>query len=305
MKFVAYLAGCPSGPKNQHKHKILWDFVQGVNTQGDQGILHQTRELIDSDVAFIQGWVHQNSGTTPHLMLRKSVIQHQHAKRNKLLVADSNLFNYIDGNAVKDYIRYSFDGVFPTTGNYFDSIDYEIDPVRWEKIFKNKGITLKPWSKKGDHILICTQRNGGWSMKGLDVPTWLERTVNEIRQYTDRPIIVRGHPGDRYHRQYIDRNKYTLSSSPLITHDFKNCHAVITYNSSPAVAAAIEGIPVYVTDPDVKVSQASAVANTSLSTIEKPATFEREEWLQKLAMSHWNSLEIKTGEAWRHIRRFV
>ena len=305
MKFVAYLAGCPSGPKNQHKHKILWDFVRGVNTFGDSGVLHQGRDIIDADVAFIQGWVHQNSGSSPHLMLRKNVIQHQQAKRNRLLVADSNLFNYIDGNAVKDYIRYSFDGVFPTTGNYFNSVDYEIDPMRWEKIFKEKNIKLKPWRSTGDHILICTQRNGGWSMKGLDVPTWLEQTVNKIRQYTDRRIVVRGHPGDRYHKQYIDRNKYTLSSSPLITQDFQNCHAVITYNSSPAVAAAIEGIPVYVTDPETKTSQASAVANTDLSTIEKPMLFAREEWLQKLAMCHWNSNEIGGGPAWRHMRHYV
>jgi len=303
MKFIAYLAGCPSGPKNKHKHQILWSFVQGVNTVGDQGILHQGRDLVQGDVAFIQGWVHQNSGSSMHLMMRKSVIQHQHANRNKLLVADSNLFNYIDGNAKKDYIRYSFDGVFPTTGNYFDSIG--IDPMRWVNIFKNKGITLKKWRKNGKHILICTQRNGGWSMKGLDVPTWLEQTVRQLRQYTDRPIIVRGHPGDRYHKQYIDRNKYTLSASPLIAQDFTDCHAVVTYNSSPAVASAIEGIPVYVTDPDTKTSQASAVANTDLSTIENPNMFEREKWLSRLAMSHWNDEEIKSGDAWKHIRKFV
>ena len=304
MKFVAYLAGCPSGPKNKHKQDILWNFVQGVNTIGDTGILHQGRDLIDGDVAFIQGWVHQSSGTTPHLMLRKSVIDFQKNNKKRLLVADSNLFNYIDGNAKKDYIRYSFDGIFPTTGNYFNSNTYEIDPVRWETIFKNKGIKLKDWRKQGNHILICTQRNGGWSMKGLDVPTWLEQTVNTIRQYTDRPIIVRGHPGDRYHRQYIDRNKYTLSNSPLLTHDLNNCHAVVTYNSSPAVASAIEGIPVYVTDPEPKTSQAFAVANTDLSTIENPKTFDREDWIAGLAMSHWNEQEIKGGQAWRHIRKF-
>lgn len=302
MKFVAYLTGCPPGPKNKHKHELLWNFVQGVNSHGDQGIIHQTKDIIDSDVAFIQGWVHANSGLTPHLMVRRQVIEYQKQNNNRLLVADSNLFNYIDGNAKKDYIRYSFDGVFPTTGNYFNSI---VLTQRWQQIFKNKGITLKPWRTQGNHILICTQRNGGWSMKGLDVPTWLNNTVNEIRKYTDRPIIVRGHPGDRYHKQYIDQKKYTLSNKPLIAQDFANAHAVITYNSSPGVAAAIEGIPLYVTDPLTETSQASAVANTDLSTIENPKMFERETWLAKLAMSHWNNDEVKSGEAWKHIRQFV
>ena len=45
-------------------------------------------------------------------------------------------------------------------------------------------------------------------MKGLDVPSWLERTVALIKQRTDRPIVVRGHPGDRHHRVYIDKNKF-------------------------------------------------------------------------------------------------
>lgn len=302
MKFVAYLNGCPPGPKNKHKQALLWDFVQGVNSVGDQGILHQTRELLKADVAFIQGWVHQKSSTTPHLMLRRSVIDYQRDHKNRLLVADSNLFNYIDGNAKKDYIRYSFDGVFPTTGNYFNEMYLT---KRWEQIFKNKNITLKPWRTQGNHILICTQRNGGWSMKGLDVPTWLDNIVNEIKKYSSRPIIVRGHPGDKYHKQYIDQKKYTLSNKPLLAQDLANAHAVVTYNSSPGVASAIEGVPVFVTDPDPKVSQAYEVANTDISQIENPKTFEREQWLAKLAMSHWNNEEIKSGEAWKHIRQFV
>ena len=303
MKFVAYLNGCPPGPKNKHKQALLWDFVQGVNSLGDEGILHQQPNMLNSDVAFIQGWVHQNSGASQHLMIRKSVIQHQQRNNNRLLVADSNLFNYIDGNAVKDYIRYSFDGVFPTTGNYFNS--GFVDNTRWQGIFNKKNIKLKPWRTQGNHILICTQRNGGWSMKGLDVPTWLDNIVTEIRKYSDRPIIVRGHPGDRYHKQYIDQKKYRLSNSPLLTNDLVNAHAVVTYNSSPGVASAIEGVPVFVTDPDARISQAHAVANTDISQIENPRTFEREKWLAKLAMSHWNTEEIKSGQAWKHIRQFV
>ena len=77
MKLVAYLSGCPAGPKNAHKHKILWDFVRGVNAVGDQGIIHQTSEIIDSDVGFIQGWVHHSSGTSPHLKVRKAVVDNQ------------------------------------------------------------------------------------------------------------------------------------------------------------------------------------------------------------------------------------
>ena len=303
MKFVGYLAGCPAGAKNIHKHEIIHKFVKGVNAAGDTGILHTGKNiLVDTNVHFIQGWVHQNSGTAPHLMVRKNAIEFARTHAQHVLVADSNLFNYIDANEKKSYTRYSFDGVFPTTGNYFDSM---VDPTRWDKISKATGVKLKPWRASGRHILICTQRNGGWSMGGLDVAAWLEQTVKQIKQFTSRPIIVRGHPGDRYHTQYIDQKKYTLSRSKYIWEDFKDAHAVVTFNSSPGVAAAIEGIPVFVTDPNPRVSQAYDVSNHSIHKIENPRTFDRELWIQKLAMSHWNRDEIESGEAWRHIRNYV
>lgn len=302
MKFVAYLSGCPSGPKNEHKQALLKNFVKGVAAVGDAAILQSERTMIDCDVAFIQGWVHQQSGNSPHLQVRKQVIEHQKKTGRHVLVADSNLFNYIDANERKTYTRYSLDGVFPTTGNYFR---LNPDPARWKKISDTTGIVLKEWRETGNHILICTQRNGGWSMGGLDVPAWLERTVKEIKKYTDRPILVRGHPGDKYHRQYIDSQKYRLSTNKYIWQDFKGAHAVITYNSSPGVAAAIEGIPVFVTDPNPRMSQAYDVANFNLTQIENPQMPDRQKWVESLAMSHWSSNEIASGEAWNHIRRFI
>jgi len=80
---------------------------------------------------------------------------------------------------------------------------------------------------------------------------------------------------------------------------------VITYNSSPGVAAAIEGIPVFVTDPNPEVSQAFDVANTSLKRLENPKTFDRQAWIEKISMSHWNFEELRSGEAWRHIRNYI
>lgn len=303
MKFVAYLSSCPPGPKNAHKHEIIKNFYNGVRAVGDEAILTEN-PIADptADVGFIQGWINNNPSANRYTLLRQQVIQTQQRNKRRVLVADSNMFNYVDGNKKKDYIRYSFDNVFPTNGVYFWD---NPDPKRWEQIQRDTGARLKPWRQNGRHILICTQRNGGWSMAGVDVPTWLENTVNEIRKYSDRPIVVRGHPGDRHHREYIDRRKYSLSSNPLITQDLNNAWAVVTYNSSPGVAAAIEGIPVFVTDPNPQISQAYPVANTNLADIENPKTFERFEWVNKIAMSHWRTEEIKDGSAWRHMRVYV
>lgn len=305
-KVVGYISGIPAGVKNQHKRDVILRFIEGVNRCGDEGIVQTERHIIPADVAFIQGWVHEGSENTPHLLVRKHAIQQQKILNKHTLVVDSNLFNYVDGNENKSYLRYSFDGVFPTTGNYFWD---DVDPNRWKQISREQGITLKDWRTKGDHILICTQRPGGWSMAGLNVNQWLNYTIAELRKHTDRPIVVRSHPGAKGSKESVSLNNkqglYTVSSNKLIIEDFKNAHAVITYNSSPGVAAAIEGIPVFVTDPNPKISQAFEVSNHSLVTIENPLMPERLQWIEKISMSHWNAQEVRLGYAWQHIKKYV
>ena len=39
--------------------------------------------------------------------------------------------------------------------------------------------------------------------------------------------------------------------------------------------------------------------------IENPKTFERQDWIERLSMSHWNFEELSSGQAWRHIRNYV
>jgi len=303
MRVVSYIAGVPPSTKNSGKREILTRFADGVTTQGDQGVKHTALTIIPSDVAVIQGWTHEQGKSAPHLTFRQQIIDTQRQHGCRLLVIDSNLFNYKQKNHPANYLRYSFDGVFPTTGNYFDQI---VDPLRWQQIQQDLDVPLQSWRTHGNHILICTQRQGGWSMKGLNVMQWLNQTVEEIRKYSNRPILVRAHPGDKQAKNYLSQDpRWTISTNPGLKDDLHNAWAVITYNSSPGVAGAIEGIPVFVTDPVPENSQAYAVANTDLSQLETPKTFERQAWVERLAMSHWNFAELSNGTAWRHIRQFV
>ena len=121
-------------------------------------------------------------------------------------------------------MRYSYDGIFPTTGEYcYDNPD----PARWQKLKTHLNINLKPWNMdNGPTVLICCQRDGGWSMDNQDVVPWLVKTINEIRHYTDRQIIIRFHPGDKKKRDHV-RNlakykiaKIRISSNENIMQDF-------------------------------------------------------------------------------------
>lgn len=299
---VAYLSGVPSAHKSPHKIEVLKRFAEGVTRSGDNGIAHSGYNLINADVAVIQGWVHEGSPNSPHLILRKNAAANR--KNRHTIIIDSNLFNYKDKNHPIHYSRYSLNGVFPTTGNYFWD---QPDPKRWQQISRDLNINLKDWRKSGNHILICTQRNGGWSMKGLSVLDWLSETVNEIRKYSDRPIVVRGHPGDKNAKDYLKPmpGKYSISNNEHILSDFRNAWAVVTYNSTPGVAASIEGIPAFITDPVPQTSQAYLVSNYDLKNIESPEFKERQEWIERLSMCHWHFEELSSGAAWAHMRNYI
>jgi hypothetical protein len=302
---VAYYGGIPARNNNPEKPLILDNFIHGVIASGDNGVAHKGMNIIPADVALIQGFVHEHGKAAPHLMLRKAAVDTQKQLGKRSLIVDSNLFLYADPGNTKRYLRYSYDGVFPTTGFYFDT---DVDPGRWQKLSSSLGITLKPWREHGEHILICLQRNGGWSMRGLDVMTWLDNTINEIRKYSKkRPIVVRAHPGDKKARQYlrVNHKNVQISRSPTLLDDLRNAWATVVYNSSPAVASSIEGVPVFLTDPQPMHSQAYAVANTDLSKIENPNLPERQEWIERLSMCHWNFDELRSGEAWQFFRKYV
>jgi len=303
MKVITYLSGVPSPSKSPHKVEVLHKFARGVSKTGDIGIAHEGSNLIQSDVGVIQGWVHEKSPRTPHLQLRRKVSEN--TKNKHTIIIDSNLFNYNLGDLYhKHYSRYSLNGIFPTTGNYFSDI---VDPRRWNQISTDLELSLKDWRSNGKHILLACQRNGGWSMQNLKVTDWISSTVTELRKHTDRPIIVRGHPGDKQAIRYLKQKgvDWTLSKNDKLAQDLDNAWATITYNSSPGVASAIEGIPLFVTDPNPKISQAYEVANTDLSQIENAKGFERRSWLQKLSMCHWSFEELETGAAWKHFRQFI
>jgi hypothetical protein len=307
LSVASYLMGIPPGNQNPEKPAIINNIIQGVNACGDKGAVVTGWHPMNTDVAVIQGFVHADSKRTKHLLLRKAVMDNQIERGKRFLIVDANLFLYKDKTNAKGYLRYSYDGIFPTTGEYcYDNPN----PDRWTKLSKDLDISVKPWDfDRGRDVLICCQRDGGWSMDGQGVVSWLIQTISQLRKYTDRPITVRFHPGDKRVAAHIRQlngyriPKLRVSHSENIAEDFLKSYCVINYNSSPAVASVIEGLPTF--QLDAERSQANGVVHTSLADIESPKEFDREPWLQKLAQCHWTLDELKTGEAWRHLRQYA
>lgn len=306
LKVASYLMGIPPGNTNPEKPAIIVNFIEGVWRCGDEGTIVTDYNPVDADVAVVQGYVHPGSKNVPHLNLRKAVFEKQQREGKRSIIVDSNLFLYADPGNTRGYLRYSYDGIFPNTGEYCNA---NPDPARWDTISKNLNINLKPLKKNGGDILICCQRDGGWSMGDNKLMPWLVKTIAQVKKHTDRKIVVRFHPGDKNilnHKRALARYRLTnviVTHNDKILQDFKTAHAVINYNSSPAVAAAIEGIPTFVLDP--KHSQAAEVSHYDLSELENIREFNRELWVQRMAQMHWSLDELKDGTAWKHLRKWA
>lgn len=168
-----------------------------------------------------------------------------------------------------------------------------VDKDRHRKL----NLQLQPWHQ-GSNILISLQRSDSHQWTNMP-PTeqWLDNTINEIKQYSDRPIVIRPHPRQplRVHPKY----KIVLPKKLQGTYDeydfyqqLQDTWCVVNYNSGPGSQAVINGVPAFVDSS----SLAAPVANLSLCNIEKPLMPDRQEWLNNLSHTEWTVGEFATGE---------
>ena len=305
----SYLSSLPIKINGQEKIDALTFFAEGAAKCGDNATVTRSQTYEPCDVGAIIGNAFDaNPSKTilPHYKVRKMVMETQAQLGKYWLSIDSNVFIYKNNLNPHKYLRYSFNGVFPATGIYCNDNPGD---QNWNNIKRDYNMDLKPWRTQGNHILVTLQRPLGWSMRGVDLMKWLKRTLGEIRENSDRPILLRWHPGDwkafPNYKPTLDKFGVVLSPQDRhITQDLVNCWAVVCHNSTPSAVAPIEGIPAFITD-DPTYSQGGDIANTDFTQLENPNLPDREQWIRKLAQCHWSFEDVKSGRCWAHMRNYV
>ena len=146
-------------------------------------------------------------------------------------------------------------------------------------------IDIKDWRTKGEHILPVLQRPGDTSLRNPiakhgSYEGFISYTVNEIRNYTDRKIVVRPHPSRRlWQLEIIEKCKLKgitisenisregmLSGGNELYADFKDAWAVVGFNSNALTESVCEGIPTFSMCPS---SMAWECSNKTLKLIEQ------------------------------------
>lgn len=140
---------------------------------------------------------------------------------------------------------------------------------------------LKPWRDSGEFILVLPQR--GIGPTNVAMPSgWESSMVRRLRNLTQRPIVVRPHPGATKEDPYKA---------------LKGAWAVATWGSGAAIKALWAGYPVFYELRNWVGAPASV--HISEAEIENPFLGDRLPMFERLAWSQWSGQEIESGKAFR------
>jgi hypothetical protein len=259
-------------------------FKTGIEQHGHSFVLNE----MDADVAVI--WSMLWSG---RMKPNKQVWEHYRNKNKPVIILEVGA---LDRN-----------NLWKIAINSIDNTGY-FGPTNNSNSRKNKlKLFEKPWRQSQNIIIACQNSNSYLWSNMLSQDTWLNNTINEIKKFTDRSIIIRPHPRFPVN---IKRSDVIVQSPRKISntydsYDFeeslKSAWALINYNSNPAIISAINGIPVFVD----KTSLAFPVGNISFSNINNPQMPDRTQWLNDIAYTEWTLEEIESGEPLNRILNFL
>ena len=160
---------------------------------------------------------------------------------------------------------------------YIDKLN---DTDKQRLIRFKKHIQIKPWTKKGDYILVLppSEHVNLW----YDFTNWETDTINKLKKHTQKEIRIR-----------------KKDSKIPFMEELKNAWAIVTSQSTAAVDAIINGVPSFC-DP---MSFAVPVSHTDLSYIETPLYPDhREEWIDSLLSNQYTMTEISNGYAFNRLK---
>lgn len=154
------------------------------------------------------------------------------------------------------------------------------------KRFAALGLEIKPWRGYGDHILVCPQSDHFMRVAAEYAGCWASDTVAALKEWTDRPIVVR----------LWNRDKRKLAQQ--LPAALENCWAVVVYSSGSAITGLLAGLPVVATAQCV-ISPMSG----DIPTIDHPLRHDdRQEWANIVADQQWTLDEMRSGLCWESLR---
>ena len=322
MKVGVYL-NTTTGGADYHKQIWVKAFAEGINsiTPGLAEVLERHTIDFDFDYSFsfaFQGEVYRENNK---MSLLRRALQEKHLEDGKIFFMDSDVLisyqgQHMQGNQSKKqetelglrYVRVPYTHVHHPKAKHFYKDNWR---QRWESIKTNKNISVKDYeSIDGPILLVCNRGKEGYGGGGKPAHIWAKETIEELSKHTKRNFIVRFHSANSNDKSGNVREflKYSFDnveiqnpdrSYPNLIDTIRRSYAVVTFASSAAAPAIIEGRHLFVTSPTCFFYEDRS---GELSDIENPKQINRDNFFKRYSHSHWNLLDLRSGDFWRHVK---
>ncbi len=153
--------------------------------------------------------------------------------------------------------------------------------------FRHFNKKFQPWKKTGRKILIAAPDDKPCRFYGTTRDQWIQNTVEKLKEYTDRPIVVRERVKNRTARIVQNTLQEALDD---------DIFALVTFNSIAAIESVFYGIPAFTLAPNA----AQPVALQDLSKINEPYYPDKDKlyaWACHLSYGQYHISELKNGKA--------
>lgn len=212
-----------------------------------------------------------------------------HTKLHDIIVSNNLDFYFLDtgylGNVkTKIYKRITKNNL----NNTQDIIERPRD--RLEKL----SIDRTSYSR-GNKILIIPPDQKVLNCFGntLETTSWIKQTIESIKHYTDREIVVRERNRNRTERMIHDKFSDALQD---------DVHACVVWSSNCAVESVLHNIPVISLGP----TATTKISPFELNQIDNVPNLNQdliENWLRHLSYCQFNEEEMLSGLAWNFVNQ--
>jgi hypothetical protein len=141
---------------------------------------------------------------------------------------------------------------------------------------------------RGTNILLAPPSQKLLNLYNINLEEWLQNTQDEIKKYTDRPVITR----------LKQTRASRVSDNTMEMALAQDVHCLVTFSSIAAGEALLLGKPAITLGPNA----AAALCSQSLSEIENPKIPTLDEvaaWARHIAYCQFTEVEMRDGTAWR------
>lgn len=186
------------------------------------------------------------------------------------------------------------------------------DSARGDTRLARLGIAWPGWQNNTDgHVVVALQLPGDASLRGADINDWAFRTVQQLREMTDRRIVVRCHPlasvrafqdhlelAGRIVMSGIDNVTFSDGAEVSWADDLDGAWATVTYTSGLGIDSVLAGIPTVACDPGSFAWPISTNNPREIEMIQRASEHQVQTWLQQLSLCQWSLDEMSAGDAW-------